>query len=758
MASSEVVMLRVRIVIALVCALPALPAGQTSPMAQCSPAEPLATVLREAYYVPERVNGKLRTAEELLADRKSRILPLRQRYPDDFWVLRTYIKCMSTNYVPPDGVVEEFRRRYEARPGDPEATYLYAYALLRKDSHKALELFKKMLEKTPDSPNVLYCLTQIYRSRVFRDQTRHDELVRRYLNRCPDSDAGAALALFAEDPGDISTFVRDLRKRLEGKPQSEIAELHSALWKLEFRITPLVQHEAIRRRIAEDLKFLATLDPDKYTMLTQVLGEGYRLTGNQEAAAKLSKELLAQTRTAPGGAELSAYFEDQQAWSKANPYPTEVDGDEKRKAWTESRLQFLDRWIAKLPDQEFLRMERLRLLDALPAADDVIRVEGERVLDAARATNRAVRTPYSAQMQVAAIWTKRGIALERIPGMVDEALAAAAAAAAREPPAPRTDMYPFPDRRETQDNETFYANTMAWQTLTTSYAKSGKLAQARTVLVKWETALNERRKRIDEYRKAAEAAPGPVHDSTRALRESIARSLPSSESQYFQAAAQVAVAESRKMDALALYQAALRALAGSAGTAILSRSEAARSASALWKELGGTPETWQAWLDGLKATAGNSGWSAKNRPLPGFNLKDLTGKSWTLSSMRGKVTLMNVWATWCGPCRAELPFVQKLHDQLKDRDDIQVITLNMDENIGLLQPFLTERQFTFPVLPARYFVDNFAGFLPVPTSWISDPNGSVKFEFLGFGGNGEDWIRQTLAQMERVRIQAAPAL
>lgn len=749
-------MLRIRIAIALVCALPALPAGQTSPMAQCSPAEPLATVLREAYYVPERVNGKPRTAEELLADRKSRILPLRQRYPDDFWVLRTYIKCMNVNEVAPDSVVEEFRRRYEARPGDPEATCLYAYALLRKDTHKALDLFNSILAKTPDSPNVLYCLTQIYRSRVFRDQAKHDVLVRRYLNRCPNSDAGAALALFAEDAGDIGTFVRDLRKRLEGKPQSEIAELHSILWKLEFRITPAAQHDAIRRRIAEDLKFLARLDPDKYTMLNQVLREGYQLTGNQEAAAKLSKETLAQLTAFPRGAELSPYFEDQQAWIKTNPYPGEADAA-KRKAWMESRLQFVDKWIATLPDQEFLRMERLRLLDSLSASDDLILAEGERVLNAARGETGPMMSPYSAPMQVAALWAKRGIALDRIPAMLDEALAAAAAARAQsKTPAPRTDMYPFPDQRLVQENQAFDANAMVWQTLTTVYVKSGKPAQAHAVLAKLQTALDARRKLVEEYRRTSAAAQGPVHDSTKLVFDSMVRSLPMSESQYFQAAAQVAASENRKMDALAFYQAALRALAGSAGQAALSKSEAARSASALWKELGGTQETWQAWLDGLAATAGNSGWSPKNRPLAGFNLKDLTGKTWTLSSMRGKVTLMNVWATWCGPCRAELPLVQKLYEQSKDRGDIQVITLNMDENIGLLQPFLAEQKFTFPVLPARYFVDNFAGFLPVPTSWISDREGSVKLEFLGFRGPGEEWLKETMAQMERVRTQAAP--
>jgi len=140
-----------------------------------------------------------------------------------------------------------------------------------------------------------------------------------------------------------------------------------------------------------------------------------------------------------------------------------------------------------------------------------------------------------------------------------------------------------------------------------------------------------------------------------------------------------------------------------------------------------------------------------NSTIPELSLTDQAGKTWTLARIKGKTTMINVWATWCGPCRSELPCVQKLYDKIKAREDVQVITLNADDNIGLVEPFLTENKYAFPVLTAKSFVDGFVGPIGIPTNWISDRNGSIRLEALGFGGNGEEWIKNTLEQVEKVR-------
>jgi len=79
-----------------------------------------------------------------------------------------------------------------------------------------------------------------------------------------------------------------------------------------------------------------------------------------------------------------------------------------------------------------------------------------------------------------------------------------------------------------------------------------------------------------------------------------------------------------------------------------------------------------------------------------FTLTDLTGRKWNLKSLRGKVVLVNFWATWCPPCRKEMPDLQALYDRFKDQGF--VILAISDEKSSTVKPFLSERHITYPVM------------------------------------------------------------
>jgi peroxiredoxin len=107
-----------------------------------------------------------------------------------------------------------------------------------------------------------------------------------------------------------------------------------------------------------------------------------------------------------------------------------------------------------------------------------------------------------------------------------------------------------------------------------------------------------------------------------------------------------------------------------------------------------------------------------------FSLKDLSGKTWTFSALRGKVVLVNFWATWCPPCRKEMPDLEALYQQLAPRG--LVILGISDEEASKVQPFISERKITFPVLldPGRKVNDAFI-VEGIPKSFVYDRDGNL---------------------------------
>jgi len=79
-----------------------------------------------------------------------------------------------------------------------------------------------------------------------------------------------------------------------------------------------------------------------------------------------------------------------------------------------------------------------------------------------------------------------------------------------------------------------------------------------------------------------------------------------------------------------------------------------------------------------------------------FTLTDLQGKTWSLGQLRGKVVMVNFWATWCPPCQKEMPDLQALYSRFKDQGFV-ILALS-DEEVGKVQPFITQRQITYPIL------------------------------------------------------------
>jgi thiol-disulfide isomerase/thioredoxin len=97
------------------------------------------------------------------------------------------------------------------------------------------------------------------------------------------------------------------------------------------------------------------------------------------------------------------------------------------------------------------------------------------------------------------------------------------------------------------------------------------------------------------------------------------------------------------------------------------------------------------------ATAGDSQTWPAGEKLPALDALDLQGKRWSLESLQGRAVLLNFWASWCGPCRAEMPTLQQLVDLYGD-DKLAVLALNFKESPAIATRFAKEAAMTVPVL------------------------------------------------------------
>jgi peroxiredoxin len=140
---------------------------------------------------------------------------------------------------------------------------------------------------------------------------------------------------------------------------------------------------------------------------------------------------------------------------------------------------------------------------------------------------------------------------------------------------------------------------------------------------------------------------------------------------------------------------------------------------------------------------------------PDFAVPDLAGQAVRLSAYRGRVVLVNLWATWCPPCREEIPSLQKLYDRLKDRG-FMLLAVSQDETgLDTLRPCVEQMKMTFPVLvdPERDVGRKF-GVWGYPESFLVDREGRIVERVIG----PRDWASATeIAQIEALLSAATQA-
>jgi len=156
----------------------------------------------------------------------------------------------------------------------------------------------------------------------------------------------------------------------------------------------------------------------------------------------------------------------------------------------------------------------------------------------------------------------------------------------------------------------------------------------------------------------------------------------------------------------------------------------------------------------LVALASGVAWSMGSRvPVVGtavedFQLVDLSGKMQSLSQYRGKIVLLNFWATWCKPCTTEMPAMQTIYDKLRDKGFV-VLAVNELEDDAKVREHIKQYGHTFPVLMDRdNKVANQFGVFGLPVSVFIDQEGRVQ-EYIKGGLLTEQKIDETVARIQK---------
>ena len=120
---------------------------------------------------------------------------------------------------------------------------------------------------------------------------------------------------------------------------------------------------------------------------------------------------------------------------------------------------------------------------------------------------------------------------------------------------------------------------------------------------------------------------------------------------------------------------------------------------------------------------------------PQFTLRSIDGKMVSLSDFKGKVVILDFWATWCPPCRKEIPSFIELYQQYKGKG-LEIIGIALDrQGPSVVEPFVKKTGINYHILyPTRKVIIDYGGIESIPTTFIIDKKGKIRHKYVGYRG------------------------
>lgn len=635
--------------------------------------------------------------------------------PRDIFLLNAYQDTVIYGSDGKDAAIKKSHEEMEKHPGDAIYIYLYARAMVRRDTKASIEYFQRASGADPAFAMPHLSLASIYQSNGFEDKQKATEQVKAFLALCPNELSIYPSIQKTGDADLIKQSAAKLRARLAAETDPEALAYYPTLWSLE----QSSQSDDLRLKTINDdlarLKSLAATEP----RLLQTIAQGYEKIGNKDEADKARAQTL---KDDPYSDEATFYAYEK--WFKAHPNPSANASEADRTAYYRELYDATSQWLGVWPENAIAWQERVQALGHLKGLSNA-QVESEAdAIMAAKARNGSAFPSVSDAL--ARIYVDRNIRLDRVPALIDDALA-------------ENEKL----RKQFSDDDMQRADIrkMVLSSVDSTMWNIRKIEIEADLLTGQTDKAASIIASMQDWQ--AKNKPDDKADGEQRLMYS------SSQGIYWECKGRLAEAQQHKLDALVYYRNAIAAYPRR-GQSADQYAKLTDKVTGLWKELGGTSDGLLAYNDAASDAAtgeiaSETAWTKTNEKMPDFDLTDMQGRKWTLAELKGKVAFVNVWATWCGPCQQELPHLQKLFDRVKDRKDVILLTLNVDEDRMPIAPFLKSNHYSFPVLPAYAFVRDTLKVVGIPRNWIIGPDGTKQMEELGFDGDGDEFIKGALA-------------
>ena len=396
---------------------------------------------------------------------------------------------------------------------------------------------------------------------------------------------------------------------------------YRTLWSLEFKAHPASEYEALRRQVGRDLERLRQVKLQDKRQWYEALEDGYKLVNDQKQSDWAAEQHLVRFPSAEGTAAMWKWWKDRQ-------WPGDDTPPDERRAFYGELLQQTGQWVKERPNTTFVWTERLDAMEQLEdvAASDV-KVAADQALKVAM-NNAGPDGPGSyVYFDVGEVLSKKHLEPERVVELAQKGLAQWAI----ESKEPYNDLYATKENLDQNKFGQAYSRLQGLGFETDGYLQLKQADKAQLLLAQMDERLEDLKSLVGDIQRH---------------KKSYARRLAT----YWGLMAREAELRGRKLDAMGFYEnALLTRLDAQQKPETGMKDELADNALQLWSSLGGTDEGWRLWYgrraDALASQAGLT-WEDANLPLPTFELADLSGKTWNVASLKGKVTFLNFWASW----------------------------------------------------------------------------------------------------------------